>query len=373
MIKKLKVKNFKSLSDVNLEMRNLTLLTGLNGSGKSTVFQILKLLSDNIPFLDDKNTAVYTDPFDSGFVLATYSKINDLSKTIQIGLETENRNFKWNLTYDQDEYGCPLKNSLLLYTTDRYTLDELKQCALFTSRTKHVNLEKYMAIKDCSFFQEERMEFLNSFTVDSALKHPCSESLLITDQLGVWLSDITKGSVKIIGTSFTKNDNNMYVRYEPKHIGLGLTYIIDVLIRLLMAKQGDLLLIENPEVFLHPHGQVVLGKLISMVAQNGTQLIIETHSDHLVNGIRIACHEDILDKDNVVFLYFKRDVKCDYKCSYVVPIFINDDVRLYSLEFDGVKFDTEKRTATIPKGFSDTWLDSMSTLLFNRKKRRNNS
>lgn len=52
-------------------------------------------------------------------------------------------------------------------------------------------------------------------------------------------------------------------------------------------KRNTLVILENPEAHLHPRGQTEMGKLIASVAHSGCQVIVETHSDHLFDGIRI--------------------------------------------------------------------------------------
>jgi predicted ATPase len=68
-------------------------------------------------------------------------------------------------------------------------------------------------------------------------------------------------------------------------------------------ERGMLLLIENPEAHLHPRGQTMLGKLIALGAKCGLQLVIETQSDHLMDGIRLAVKNGDLHTDQVAFHY----------------------------------------------------------------------
>ncbi|WP_180834594.1 AAA family ATPase, partial [Vibrio parahaemolyticus] len=64
--------------------------------------------------------------------------------------------------------------------------------------------------------------------------------------------------------------------------------VLPIVLALLVTKPGGLVIIENPEAHLHPKGQSYLGRLIQRTAEAGVQVIIETHSDHLLNGIRVA-------------------------------------------------------------------------------------
>jgi len=72
--------------------------------------------------------------------------------------------------------------------------------------------------------------------------------------------------------------------------GFGLSYTLPVITALLVGTliPNSLVIIENPEAHLHPRGQTEIARLIALCAQVGTQIIIETHSDHLFDGIRIA-------------------------------------------------------------------------------------
>ena len=73
----------------------------------------------------------------------------------------------------------------------------------------------------------------------------------------------------------------------------------------LSAKRDDLLLIENPEVHLHPAGQAAMGRFLAKVAIAGVQVIVETHSDHVLNGIRRAVKTKILPADHVALHFFR--------------------------------------------------------------------
>ncbi len=66
-----------------------------------------------------------------------------------------------------------------------------------------------------------------------------------------------------------------------------------------------MLLIENPEVHLHPAGQALMGQFLADVARAGVQVVIETHSDHILNGIRRAVRLHRLIPEQVMLHFFK--------------------------------------------------------------------
>ena len=93
--------------------------------------------------------------------------------------------------------------------------------------------------------------------------------------------------------------------HRPVHAGFGLTQVLPIVVAALSANDGDLLLIENPEVHLHPAGQAAMGEFLAEVSSAGVQVLIETHSDHVLNGIRRAVKNDTLPCDDVVLHFFR--------------------------------------------------------------------
>lgn len=73
---------------------------------------------------------------------------------------------------------------------------------------------------------------------------------------------------------------------KPSHVGTGVSYIASVIVSALSCKKGSLFIIENPEIHLHPGAQSKLLEFLSFLAAKGLQIIVETHSDHIFNGLR---------------------------------------------------------------------------------------
>src|SRR5690606_42119683 len=95
-------------------------------------------------------------------------------------------------------------------------------------------------------------------------------------------------------------------RFKAENAGFGITYTLPLVTALLSSKPGALLIIENPESHIHPKGQAKLVELIALVAQNDVQIIIETHSDRVVNGIRVGIKEEILSNDTARLCQFYK-------------------------------------------------------------------
>ena len=90
--------------------------------------------------------------------------------------------------------------------------------------------------------------------------------------------------------------------------GFGISYALPVIVAALRAAVGGLLLVENPEAHVHPAGQSAIGGFLAQVAADGVQVILETHSDHVLNGIRIALAEGVAAlRDDQAVIHFFRD------------------------------------------------------------------
>ncbi|MFY9821872.1 MAG: AAA family ATPase [Thermoanaerobaculia bacterium] len=90
-------------------------------------------------------------------------------------------------------------------------------------------------------------------------------------------------------------------------VGYGVSQILPILVDCL-SNIGGTLLLQQPEVHLHPKAQAELGSFLGLLAKHKTQLLVETHSDYLVDRIRI----DVRDKrslrpEDVALLYFERE------------------------------------------------------------------
>lgn len=171
-------------------------------------------------------------------------------------------------------------------------------------------------------YDEMELDKDRDFVYDSKSK------LTFGGQVNFWLNKIMGYQVKareIEKTEFIQvlyRNEKVLFEMRPKNVGTGVTYITELIIAALACKEGDLLIIENPEIHLHPSGQSELVEFLAFLAQCGVQIIVETHSDHIYNGIRKSIRLDQIDSDKVNIYSFTQDTK---GCSIPIKIPVNGD------------------------------------------------
>lgn len=98
--------------------------------------------------------------------------------------------------------------------------------------------------------------------------------------------------------------------YRPVNVGFGYSYILPILVNALLVPEDSMLIIENPEAHLFPAAQSRLMEFLIRVSnERNIQIIVESHSDHIVNGVRISVKKGNLKRDDVVVDYFDRNTE----------------------------------------------------------------
>jgi predicted ATPase len=104
-------------------------------------------------------------------------------------------------------------------------------------------------------------------------------------------------------------DSATKARVNLADIGFGASQTYPIIVQSFYAPQGSLLLIEQPEIHLHPKAQSILGDLFIDAVNNGDKsFIIETHSEHILSRIRRRIAEHKLKKDDVAIYYFEPSI-----------------------------------------------------------------
>ena len=185
-------------------------------------------------------------------------------------------------------------------------------------------------------------------------------ALPLQNQVNYWLQKIAN-NVQIDIRQKTSRDYELRYKFGTGSFAAinsayGLTAALPVITALLAAEKGDLVIIENPESDLHPQGQSRMGELIALVAQTGVQIIIETHSDHILNGIRVASKhfhkKPIEERENA-----------GIDCKNVNFFFFNAKYGETSTEIIPIKMNEQGRLSKWPKAFFDEWDNMLDELL----------
>jgi predicted ATPase len=119
------------------------------------------------------------------------------------------------------------------------------------------------------------------------------------------LGNLRKSTILSLGFG-VKKGGNIYPSY---HVGFGYSYILSIIVTALIAKEGDIVIVENPEAHLHPEAQTRLTFMLAKLGTRGVQVFIETHSEHVINGIRLAALKDeyLITNEDVHIFFFDKD------------------------------------------------------------------
>ena len=124
-------------------------------------------------------------------------------------------------------------------------------------------------------------------------------------------------------------------------VGFGVSQVLPALAALLQADGPPMFLLQQPELHLHPSAQAALGSLFCRTAEAGRQLIVETHSEYIVDRIRMDLRDrhTTLPPDDVSILFFERSDR---------------DVRIHSL-----RFDKQGNVLGAPDGYGQFFMDEV--------------
>ena len=328
MLKDITLSNFKCLANETIKFSSLNLLTGLNGTGKSTLIQSLLLLRQNyeLGLLQRREISLNGD-------LVQIGTANDLlyqyydKKVVGINLNTDLGSASWTWDCDLNKDFIKIKN--------KKADPKIFKSSLFTNSFQYLSAERigprnYHEVATHKVVDRNDIGTKGEFVVDylvengakdiaiPALSHQSAKGLTLNEQVASWMSEVRGGvrlsalenidmSVARIVFEFT-DAWDVGNKFRPTNVGFGFSYTLPVIVSILAAKPGDLLIIENPEAHLHPSAQVSVAHLMVLAAMNGVQILVESHSDHILNGIRVNVKKLDIDPEIVNVMYFNADV-----------------------------------------------------------------
>lgn len=154
-------------------------------------------------------------------------------------------------------------------------------------------------------------------TIPEFLAASPEASYTVLEQTEAWLQKIFYGGridIKDLEANIVimqMNSENTSNMFKPLNIGFGYSYALPIIVSGLIAREGEILIVENPEAHLHPYAQSQIAKFLAQVSRNGVQVFVESHSDHILNGLRVAVLDKIITADDLNILYFQRNMDLD--------------------------------------------------------------
>ena len=312
MIEGVRLGNFKCFAEASIPMRQITAITGLNGSGKSTVLQAL-LIAREAARGDGRSAVV---PLNGPYGLALGEALDVLhaGATAQaVSIEVLDGGVSYAYRFDvPDERrlhltvagrpGSPPPTLIREGPGFTYLMAERlgprDQLAVTSEEVGQVGVGVQ------GEFTAQALATHETKTVAERLRHPrTAEHGVVTlrTQVEEWMADIVRRlritaqwppglTASILRFEEPSSFGVQHVR--PTNMGFGVSYALPIVVAGLLADDGAVLIVENPEAHLHPRGQSLIGRFLGRIAGNGVQVIVETHSDHVINGIRYAAAVD---------------------------------------------------------------------------------
>jgi len=373
MIENISLKNFKVSRSTDINISPLTVLAGLNGAGKSTSLQAIGLLKQSY---DEKGQI---DGLNLSGDLIKLGKWRDvLTETsddefISISVCENGKNFEWSFNgqFEDSELNILVKPSdapsftssdFQYLQADRIIPSTLYPQSSYQSPHKNGFLgirgeytADYLALNPNMDVPEKRRANTNDI-IPTELAEKVSPTPKLLDQIASWLQFLSPGArlktsrvpgadEVLLQFNYTSHKIDIAGSYRPTNVGFGLTYSLPIIVACLSAPKGALLLLENPEAHLHPRGQSALGELLAQCAADGVQIIVETHSDHLLNGIRQATKKSTISSDDVALHFFSRSTETG------------------ETNIESPKLLPNGKLTSWPDGFFDQWDKSLDILL----------
>lgn len=329
MIARIRLVDFKRFRALSLDTAKLTVLTGANGAGKTSILQSILLARQMARH--PQRSHVELNGVDSLELGAAEDVIHhdsdDELAAIEI-LDTEGERWRWSFRPPTNERA--LNATVVERASDykgaieeappRFTYlcaerlgprDVLGASAVDVSELgvgpRGEFVAQVLASFDRSRVREDRRVPDGTGTTLPGLLH----------QTERWMAKIVRPTE--IGADWFPNTSVTRLRFKTPgaltewtrapNAGFGVSYALPVIVAALRAEIGGLLLVENPEAHLHPAGQSAIGAFLAQVAADGVQIFVETHSDHVLNGIRVAVAQGTaaLSEEEAVVHFFRSE------------------------------------------------------------------
>lgn len=326
MIDSIRLKNFKCFRDETIRLGGLTILSGLNSSGKSSVIQAVLALRQQFERDSEslwRGSLADLGSFQDVLHIGATDGIVKIEASLCGGSATVSL---------QDGWQDPSKEngeSVINRIQERWLFADVFYLSADRIGPRPIlsySKEGHSSGTPLGIRGEHVLWYLDRFgksRVGEPVKHPNTPNKTLEAQTNAWLGVISPGTslrVKTIPEAdsavaefrFARPDDVPGSPFGAGNVGFGLSHVLPSVVALLAprrdpaADSAPLVIIEHPEAHLHPTGQTSLAELAARSARNGAQVILETHSEHVLNGVRLAVLDGILPPDQVAIHYFEQ-------------------------------------------------------------------
>ena len=336
MLQAITLTNFKCFEHLQLSCAPLTLLCGLNGMGKSSVIQALLVLRQSIEaawhqvpeelvlggdrtdlgtgsdilFEDAKTSTVGIEVRDDKIPKPYGLSFEYVSRADRLLTVRESETYQWGAEKEWSDTP-PVGGDLFYVNAERIGPRKLYPLLETVGRQGNMGLRGELAL---AYWNSQQGHVLPEDDPRGVGRSNRKLSAILEHWLGsvspgahLQLEPIHDADALMARFSFDRTGDVETRPFRATNVGFGLSYTLPVLIALLSSSPGTLCLIENPEAHLHPQGQTRLAELAVHATRAGVQVVVETHSDHFMDGVRIAVHDGLVSPQEVAIHYFERD------------------------------------------------------------------
>ena len=316
---KIHIEGFKCFLGQDIPINDLTVLAGGNSVGKSSVVQSLLLLRSAL----EKRNGDKQIPLNGDFQLSLGNSAEVLARgaaSDRISISYKNKQSFFSATFEcdiRDPQVFIKLNKLDKQDVFKYTLpiDNLHFHYLHAERLgprpfynigakqRNVGWQGEYAISLLS----SKIADTPEYDVSQKKIFPGTKNHKLKFQINKWMDYIVPGTN--LTAKRVEEINRAFAQYNddaPFNVGFGISYILPIIAAGLIARPNEMFIVENPEAHLHPSGQSRIGGFLAKIASDGVQVIIETHSEHVINGIRLAALKKDIEHEKVVINFFSN-------------------------------------------------------------------
>ena len=364
MLARIDLRYFKCFTMLKLPLRPLTLLSGANASGKSSVIQALALLHQTMREHEWTSHIMLNG---SAVHLGTTADVVDQvqgHRAFGISLQEADGSYvEWEAEGERTDMAMAVKRVRAEFASGYDCDADESEPLRFLLPRNALESRKAMLLahrlRQLTYLAADRMEPRETYPLEDPRHEPVvgpqglhTASVLyyggetqvlkklaiervaptLRNQVEARMRGFFPGCEFVVEKVSKTNAVTLGFRtsgsvefHRPVHAGFGLMRVLPVVVAALSAEEDHLLVIETPEVHLHPAGQAHMGEFLAEVAAAGVQVILETHSDHVLNGIRRAVKRNALSPDAAALHFFRpRDEKDENAAQVQSPVLDRD-------------------------------------------------